>query len=146
MIVLDTNILVYAHIPDFPQHHKVGKWLESTLSDGGDSIGLVWQAISGFLRIITNPRIFDEPRPMDFARACIDDLLSHPLVHQVHTTEKHWKIYSKLVTELNIIGDVVTDAHIAAIAVEHKAAVATTDKDFRRFSDYVKIIDPLKTK
>lgn len=146
MIILDTNVLVYAHHPQLPQHAQAASWLESTLSEGNDSIGLVWQAISGFLRISTNPRVFAAPMTIGVARTHIDDLLAHPLVHQVHTTEKHWKIYSKLVTELNVVGDVVTDAHIAAIGVEHKASVATADKDFRRFSDYVKIIDPLKKK
>lgn len=143
MIILDTNVLVYAHHPQLPQHERARGWLESTLSDGKDSIGLVWQAISGFLRISTNPRIFGDPMTIDTARGYIDDLFSHPLVHQIHTTDKHWKIYSKMVTELNITGDVVTDAHIAAIAFEHKAVVATVDKDFRRFSEYIKIIDPL---
>lgn len=146
MIILDTNVLVYAHHPQLPQHAQTASWLVSTLSEGNDSIGLVWQAISGFLRISTNPRVFAAPMTIDDARTYIDDLFSHPLVHQIHTTDKHWKIYSRIVTELNIAGDVVTDAHIAAIAVEHKAVVATADKDFRRFSDYVKIIDPLKTK
>ncbi len=146
MIVLDTNVLVYAHHPQLPQHERAARWLESILSEGNESIGLVWQVVSGFLRISTNPRIFGEPMTIDVARSFIDDLFSHPLVHEIHTTDKHWKIYSTLLSELNITGDMVTDAHIAAIAAEHKAAVATADKDFRRFSDYIKIIDPFKTK
>ncbi len=146
MIVLDTNVLIYAHHPQLPQHKRTLAWLESTLSQGNESVGLVWPAVSGFLRISTNPRIFSEPMTIDFAQSCIDDLFSHPLVHQIHTTDNHWSIFSTLLSELKITGDVVADAHIAAIASEHRASVATADKDFRRFSYYVKIIDPLKTK
>ncbi len=65
------------------------------------------------------------------------------MVEIVGPTEKYWSIYSKILREMNISGDVVMDAHIAAMAAEHSAAVASTDKDFRRFSDYVTIIDPL---
>ena len=146
MIILDANVLIYAHHPQLRQHERSAKWLELALSEGSEAIGLVWQAVSGFLRISTNSRVFAEPMTIAVAKNHIDKLLSHPLVHQIHTTDEHWKIYSALITELNIAGDIVTDAHIASIAIEHKAAVATTDKDFRRFSDYIRIIDPLKAK
>lgn len=146
MIVLDTNILVYAHIPDLSQHKQAANWLESTLSQGKDSIGIVWHVVNAFLRVSTNPRIFGEPMSIAAAKTHVDNLFLHPLVRQVHTTDKHWDIYSAILTQLNITGDIVMDAHIAAIAVEHRAVVATADKDFRRFSDFVKIIDPLKSK
>lgn len=144
MIILDTNILVYAHIPDLPQHEPVSSWLESTLSTGRPSIGIIWHVLGGFLRITTNPRVFREPLSIKTARTHIDDLLSHPFVQLVSTTEKHWPIFSNLLTEMNAAGDVVMDTHVAAMAVEYRAAVASADKDFRRFSDHVKIIDPLK--
>lgn len=143
MIVLDTNILVYAYHPQLPQHEKVARWLESSLTDRSESIALVWPAVSGFIRISTNRRVFEEPMTVDVANRYICDLLSHPLVHQIHTTDEHWKIFSLLLNDLRLAGDLVADAHIAAIAIEHGGSIASTDKDFRRFSDYVKIIDPL---
>ncbi|MGH9945805.1 MAG: TA system VapC family ribonuclease toxin [Pyrinomonadaceae bacterium] len=144
MIILDTNILIYAFIPDLPQHERVAAWLESTLSKGRPSIGIIWHVLGGFMRITTNPRVFEDPLSIAAARSHIDDLLSHPFVSLVHTTDRHWEISANFVTELNVSGDVVMDAHIAAMAIENNASVASADKDFRRFSDYVKIIDPLK--
>jgi uncharacterized protein len=143
VIILDTNVLVYAHIPDLPQHKRVAEWLEATLSTGRPSVGIIWHVLGGFLRITTNRRVFEEPLSIETARTYIDDLLAHPFVQLVHTTDRHWSIFSKLVTEENVSGDVVMDAHIAAMAMEHNASVASADKDFRRFSDYIKIIDPL---
>lgn len=143
MIVLDTNILVYAYHPQLPQHNVVKTWLESTLNQRS-SIGLVWPAISGFVRISTNRRIFETPMTSEAATGYVADLLDYPLVRELHTTDKHWRIFSDLLIDTNSVGDIVADAHIAAIAFEHKASVASCDKDFRRFSDYVKIIDPMK--
>ena len=143
MIVLDTNILVYAHHPQLPQHEKVARWIESSLTDRSESIALVWPAISGFIRISTNRRVFEQPMTAEVANQHISNLFSHPLVHQLNTTNEHWRIFSSLLTDLRIAGDLVADAHIAAIAIEHRASIVSTDKDFRRFSDYVKIIDPL---
>ncbi|MFM9903152.1 MAG: TA system VapC family ribonuclease toxin [Pyrinomonadaceae bacterium] len=143
MIVLDTNILVYAHHPQLPQHKKVAKWLEALLSDSKESIAMVWPAVSGFIRISTNRRIFEQPMTADVANHHISALFSHPSVHQLNTTDEHWRIFSSLLSNLRLAGDLVADAHIAAIAIEHRASIASTDKDFRRFSDHVKIIDPL---
>lgn len=143
MIIVDANILLYAHMLHFPQHLRTAEWLEGTLSQGADSIGIIWHVATAFLRLSTNPRIFDDPFSGEFARSKLDELFSHPLVSTIVPTGRHWEVYSRLLEDLNLTGDIVMDAHIAAIAIEHKAAVATTDKDFRRFSDHVKIIDPL---
>lgn len=144
MVILDSNILLYATMPRFAQHDRVKNWLEEALSTGSDTIGLMWQVVTGFLRIGTNRRIFDRPLDLEFAQSFITDLFDHPMVTSVGPTENHWQIYADLLSEMNLTGDIVMDAHIAAVAIEHKASVATTDKDFRRFSDHVKIIDPLR--
>lgn len=143
MVILDNNILLYATMPRFDQHERVKDWLEEGLSTGTELIGIPWQVASGFLRVGTNRRIFDRPLDLSFAREFLTDLFDHPMVEVVGPTAAHWSVYSKLLEDLNLTGDVVMDAHIAAIAIEHKASIASTDKDFRRFSDHLKIIDPL---
>jgi toxin-antitoxin system PIN domain toxin len=127
----------------FPQHERAAEWLENTLSEGKDSIGITWHVATAFLRLSTNSRIFENPFTGEFARSRLDELFSHPLVSAVVPTTRHWEIYSRILADLNLVGDLVMDAHIAAVAAEHNAVVASTDRDFRRFTDYVKIIDPL---
>jgi len=143
MVILDSNILLYSHIPRFAQHARVAAWVEGALSEGTNVLGITWQVATAFLRISTNRRIFERPFDLAFAKQCLDDLFDHPLVSMVAPTDDHWEVYSRLLVEQNLTGDIVMDAHIAAIAIEHNASVASADKDFRRFSDYIKIIDPL---
>jgi predicted nucleic acid-binding protein len=78
------------------------------------------------------------------AAANIDALIAHPKVEVVGPKADHWAVFSRIVQSANVSGDVIMDAHIAAIAIEHNASVASCDRDFRRFSDYVKIIDPTR--
>lgn len=144
MILLDANILLYAHIEELPQFPKVSAWLVDQLSTRVESIALSWISMTAFLRISTSKRIFSTPMTAKEAADRIDALVDHPLVQVVAPTVDHWKVLSKLITKNNLTGDIVMDAHIAAIAIEHKASVASCDKDFRRFSDHVKIIDPMK--
>ena len=143
MILLDANILLYAYIEELPQHRKVSTWLEDLLESRDESIAIVLTVATAFLRISTNKRIFKTPSSIADATDRLDELFANPMVESVVPTGKHWSTYSKILREMNIAGDLVMDAHIAAMAVEHSAAVASTDKDFRRFSGYVKIIDPL---
>jgi len=143
VVILDSNILLYAHNEVFTQHEKVKGWFTRALSDGPDAIGIPWQVATSFLRISTSTRIFKRPFDLTFAIGCLDDLFNHPLVHAVGPTDDHWNVYSRILIELRLTGDIAMDAHIAALAVQHNAVIASTDKDFRRFSDYVKIIDPL---
>ncbi len=145
MIVLDANILVYAYVESLPQHRRVSDWLTTFLSEGVETIAMTWTAVNAFLRISTNKRIFDNPWSIDDAAERIDDLFSHPMVQSVGPTAEHWTVYSGILKEMNLRGDIVMDAHITAMAIQHNASVASADKDFRRFSDYVKIIDPLKS-
>lgn len=143
MILLDANILIYAYIDELPQHKKVSKWFENLISSRVESVAIISTVATAFLRISTNKRIFNKPSSIADATDRLDELFMSPMVEFVGPTEKHWSIYSTILREMNITGDVVVDAYIAAMAVEHGAAVASADKDFRRFSDYVKIVDPL---
>lgn len=142
-MILDANILLYASIEGFAQYSKANEWLSRALSDGPEAIGIPWATATAFLRISTSRRIFAKPFDIGFAKQCLDDLFGHPLVYDVGPTSDHWKHYSRILVEMDLAGDIVMDAHLAAIALGHDASIATSDKDFRRFSDYVKIIDPL---
>ena len=143
MVILDNNILLYATMPRFVQHGRVKQWLEEALSTGPDIIGITWQVVTGFVRIGTNRRFFERPLDLAFTQEFLTELFGHPMVAIVAPSANHWNVYSKLLKDMNLTGDIVMDAHIAAIAIENNAAIASTDKDFRRFSDHVKIIDPL---
>ena len=143
MILLDANILLYVYLDVFPQHQRVAEWLEDLLATRNEIVGVSWIATTAFMRISTNRRVFNVPSSPEESADRLDELFAHPMVQMVAPTEFHWSVYSSLIREMKLAGDVVMDAHVAAIAIEHKASVASTDKDFRRFSDYVKIIDPL---
>ena len=144
MILLDANLLVYAYIPSLKEHIAAARWLEKLLSSGEESVGITWQVATAFLRISTNNRIFDSPLDIDVAKQYLDDVLAHPMTIIVQPTESHWDVYSKILTELDLAGDIVMDAHLAAIASEYGASVASTDKHFRRFSSYIKFLNPLQ--
>jgi toxin-antitoxin system PIN domain toxin len=143
MVILDSNILLYAHVSTFAQHEATKAWLEEFLSEGQQTVGMLWQVAASFLRISTNGRVFQTPLELDFAIDRLNDLLNHTLVSQIGPTRDHWLTYSRILKDYNLAGDDVMDARIVAIAVEHGAAIATTDKGFRRFADVVKIIDPV---
>lgn len=144
MIIPDANLLLYAHIPFFKQHHNSRIWLEECLSTGAEIIGLPWQIITAFIRIGTNRRIFDVPLTAGEAEKTVDLLLQHPLVQIISPTNRHWKLFSKMLKEEKIVGDLIMDAHLAVLAIEHNAVIATTDRDFSRFTDYIKLINPLE--
>ena len=143
MILLDANVLLYAYIEELPQHEQTSRWLEHLLEHQAETVAVAWAGASAFLRVATNKRIFKQPWSIGEVAERLDGLLLHPMIQIIGPTERHWAIFRKILTEMKISGDVVMDAHIAALAVEHNASVATADKDFRRFLDYVKIIDPL---
>jgi toxin-antitoxin system PIN domain toxin len=143
MIILDANLLLYSHIPSFKQYDKSKVWLENTISDGNEIVGLSWQVIKAFFRIGTNQRLFDVPLSAEQAVEKIEVILAQPLVELVLPTSKHWNFFTKILKDEQIIGDLVMDAHLAALALEHNASIASTDKDFSRFTNYIKVINPL---
>lgn len=146
MIIPDANILLYAYVASFEQHKETKKWLETALSENTEIVGLSWQTITAFIRVGTNPRIFQKPFRIAEVEKRLNQLFAHPLVQTVAPTEKHWRVFSEILREEQIAADLVMDAHLAALAVEHKAAIATTDRDFLRFSKIVKIVNPLEKK
>lgn len=141
MKITDANLLLYAYNESAAPHTKAKKWLEETLSSP-EIFGLSWQAITAFLRLSTSAKAFPLPFAVTEAVEIVEDWLEQPQVKILTPTEKHWKIFSDLITEGQTGGAIMADAHLAALAIEHGAVLATTDKDFTRFSK-LKTINPL---
>jgi|KBSMisStaDraftv2_1062788.scaffolds.fasta_scaffold774751_2 toxin-antitoxin system PIN domain toxin len=141
MINLDANVLIYAYNESAPQHTIARHWLEKQF-DEPDLLGFSWQVITAFLRLSTNARAF--PMPLPVAEACevVDQWLDHPKTVLLLPTERHWPLLRALAVGGQAIGPLLMDAHLAALSIEHGAALATTDRDFSRFAG-LRIIDPL---
>jgi len=132
MIVPDVNILLYAYDTDAPQHPVAREWWERTLP-GLRPVGLPWVTILGFIRISTHRKILDNPlRPEDSIRA-VRAWLDHPSVQILTPGEHHAEILFGLLTHVGTAGDLTTDAHLAALAIEYQAELVSTDADFARF-------------
>jgi len=133
MIVLDANILLYAWNQDAPQHSAVISWVEN-LVDSGTLVGLPWVTTWGFLRVSTNHRLYPRPATPSEAHDYLSDWLSIPNVLIVQPGPRHFDILKSYMTEFRVTGPDVTDAVLAALTTEHGATLASTDRDFGRFS------------
>ena len=140
MIVFDANVLLYAYHTGSESHLVCRRFLEKTLS-GTDSVGFCWQSIVAFLRIGTNPRVFSHPFSPKGASAIVSVWLSHPSVALIEPGERFWEILSNLIETAQVTGPLMTDASLAAHALENGATICTTDRDFKKFPA-LKIIDP----
>lgn len=131
MILVDANLLLYAHNSSTEQHEKARVWLEEVFS-GHEPVGLSWPTILAFLRITTNPRL---PHPLSRAEAMqiVSEWLERPQAVLVGPGENHWEILQHLLSAGKATGSLVMDAHLATIAIEHGATLYTTDRDFARF-------------
>jgi len=132
VILLDANLLLYAHNTSSKEHRATVSWIEEILG-GQVPIGLSWGTILAFLRVSTTPRIFGEPLDVDAAAEIVSDWLRRPNVSIVSPTEQHWEIFSKLLPRSRVRGSLIMDAHLAALAIEHGATLCTNDRDFARF-------------
>jgi uncharacterized protein len=141
MKVPDANLIIYAYNDSAEQHEQAKKWLEECFSSP-EIFGLSWQVITAFLRISTSPKLFPFPYSRSEAIKIVEDWLAQPQVKILAPTERHWQIFSDLIIEGQTQGAMIMDAHLAALAIEHGAVLATTDRDFARFSK-VKTINPL---
>jgi hypothetical protein len=133
MKVVDINLLIYAINRDTPHHPKARKWLEASLS-GEEAFGFAWIVILGFLRIITNGRIMPSPLPSEVALEIIDEWLRQPPSQIIVPSEKHWSILKELLRPLGTAANLTSDAHLAALTIEHGARLFSTDNDFSRFA------------
>jgi toxin-antitoxin system PIN domain toxin len=143
VILIDVNILLYAHHPRAVQHERSRAWLEATLS-GEDLVRFAWLTLWAFFRIATSPRVFERPLLASEAEAAISSWLAQPTAGVLEPGERHWDILRGLVRDSQATGPLVMDAVLAAIALEHGATVCTTDRDFSRFAG-LKWTNPLAT-
>ncbi len=132
MILIDVNLLIYAYDNSSAFHDAAAKWLEDTLSRESP-VGLAWDTVHAFLRISTNPRLFDRPLNSSAAISSVEEWLRSPNVQVIAPGPKYWSIFSGLLRQTQIRGPRVTDAQLAALAIEHDATLCTADRDFRRF-------------
>jgi toxin-antitoxin system PIN domain toxin len=141
MIMPDANVLLYAYNASANEHVRARAWWEDALQSG-ETVGLTWQTITAFIRIGTNPRAFPQPYTAREAAQIVDAWLEQPSVILVSPGPRHWEILSGLLVTGQISGPLVMDAHLAALAIEHGAVLASTDRDFTRFPR-LRRVDPL---
>lgn len=134
MYCVDINVLIDAHRVDQAEHEPVRSWLDAARR-GREPLGIPSVSASGFLRIVTHPRIFREPTPMPMALDFIERLMRSPAAVLLNPGERHLSIFTSLCSDLALKGNDVPDAYLAAIAVEHGATFVTGDRGFRRFPD-----------
>lgn len=132
MILIDSNLLIYAHVETLPQHEAARDWLDGCLSDS-HPVGLPWPSLLGFVRIVSNPRVFQRPETVTEAWACVVDWLSQPQVWIPEPTDRHVKIIGTFLNTVVTQSNLVPDAHLAALAIEHGLTLCSTDGDFGRF-------------
>jgi hypothetical protein len=132
VILVDANLLIYAVTPGFRQHDAARAWLQDRLS-GPAAVGLPWASLLAFVRVVSNPRIFERPRSMPQAWTQVEEWLERPPVWQPQPTERHREILGGLLMSGVPESDLVPDAHLAALAIEHGLTLCSTDGDFARF-------------
>ena len=132
MILVDANILLYAEDYLQSRHQQARAWWDSQLSGTG-VVCLCWTVLSAFIRIGTNPRVFEYPLSLEQALARVQSWLDQPCTRVVLPTERHWTVFKQVLTDGQAVANLVTDAHLAALAIEHGCELASTDSDFARF-------------
>jgi toxin-antitoxin system PIN domain toxin len=132
VILVDANLLIYAVDADSPNHRRARPWLERTLSSD-ESVGLPWIVLLAFLRITTHPAVLRKPLDPEDALAYVDAWLEQPGVETPGPGPAHWSILRTLLAAAGTAGNLTSDAHVAALAVEFGATICSTDNDYRRF-------------
>lgn len=132
MILVDANLLVYAHAVSMPQHRAARGWLDSRLN-GSAPVGLPWPSLLAFVRLVTNPRVFDRPEPVADAWRQVEAWLDCPVSWIPTPTDRHRQVLSTLLTKGEWRGNLIPDAHLAALAIEHGLILCSADAHFGRF-------------
>lgn len=141
MILLDANILIYAFATDSPFHKKAGAWLVD-LMDRHEPLALSWDTVLAFLRISTNPASGSSMLAIAEALDILESIISRSHVHMVVPSERHWRTFRGLIGDTAIKSNLVMDAHLAALAIDHGLALCTNDGDFFRFKG-LKLLNPV---
>ena len=134
MRIVDTNLLLYAHVATFDQHARARTWLDEKLR-GFEPLGLPWPSLLGFLRIVSNPRVFERPEPLTKAWQQVQEWLDCRSVWIPQPTERHRDVLDRLFGSTGLRASHVPDAHLAALAIEHGLILCSTDGDFSLFGD-----------
>jgi uncharacterized protein len=139
--LLDANLLLYALDETAPRHAAARTWLERQLS-GQETVALSWSVLLAVLRLSTSARVFGRPLSVERAFGVLAEWLAQPCVVVVHPGHRHLAVMGELLGPIGTAGNLVTDAHLAALAIEHGAELCSCDTDFARFVG-VRWIDPL---
>ena len=134
MRCVDVNVLVYAHRREAPDHARYQEWLELARA-ADEPLGLSDVVLAGFIRVATHPRVFKEPSPVGDALAFVDALRAGPNALNVAPGRRHWDIFSRLCVKAEARGNLVPDAYLAALAIEHGATWYSADRGFTRFAE-----------
>jgi hypothetical protein len=137
----DVNLLLYAADETSVHHEPALEWIEVTLS-GTETVALAWLALIGFVRLSTNPRSFHSPWGVGKALDVVDGWLAQPAATVVDPTDRHAAVLRDLLTPLGAAGNLTSDAHLAALAIEHGATLYSSDNDFSRFAG-LRWVNPL---
>jgi len=132
VIVLDANLLLYAYNSSAPNHTRARLWVEAIFS-GTDAVGLPWQTVSAFLRIVTNTHLPGDRFTMDEAAAIVDQWTALPQVHLLAPGDRHWAFFQRMLIDGKASGPLTNDAELAALTTEYGGVLYTTDRDFARF-------------
>jgi toxin-antitoxin system PIN domain toxin len=143
-ILVDINLLLYATVENYPQHVAARTWLEEQFNANGQ-VGLPWLSLLGFVRIATNPRLFEKPLSVSLAWQQIEEWLALPTVWIPQPTSHHAEILGSLLSASGTGGNLVSDAHLAALSIEHELVLCSTDRDFAKFPNLI-WYNPLLTK
>lgn len=143
MILVDLNLLLYASNEAAPAHSRARSWWKGAL-EGEAAVGLAWAGILGYLRISTRPNVFERPLKPEEALAVVRGWLARENVVVLRPGERHWPILERLIADAGTAGNLTTDAHLAALAIEHGATLNSTDADFTRWEPELRCRNPLK--
>ncbi|WP_293054233.1 type II toxin-antitoxin system VapC family toxin [Mycobacterium sp.] len=139
---MDLNILVYAIDESSPRHEVARDWLDDTLS-GSQTVAFAWHVLVGFVRLSTRAAVFERPLTVEESLDVVDGWLQQPCVTVAHPTDRHAVVLRGLLTSLGTAGNLTSDAHLAALAIENGAELCSTDADFSRFPG-LRWTDPLR--
>ena len=132
MRLVDLNLLLYAYNSAAREHEAALEWF-SDLLGGRETVGLCWSVLLGFLRIATDPKILAHPKDLAEVADIVSEWLARDNVVILSPTLRHWDILCGLLPKYRTRGSLITDAHLAALAIEHGATLCTNDRDFLRF-------------
>jgi toxin-antitoxin system PIN domain toxin len=133
VIVPDANLLIYSTNQRAGLNRQAREWLESVLS-GSETVGFAWNVLLAFIRLSTRPGMFEKPLKADAALDQVDEWISQPGAIVIHPGPRHAQIMRELLSPLGVAGDLTSDAHLAALAIEHSAELCSADSDFARFA------------